>query len=316
MSRLRHTSLRAWGQGLTVGALAFLAPGVAYAHDVLLFPPPWVMEDGLGDPQKVAPCGVDSTVSATMSNIVTTFAPGETITLRWQETIAHDGWFRIALSYDNRADLKDPPYSADAFGNSTDAGIENPPVAPVLVDNLFPHTAASITTPKTYTYNLKLPSTPCTKCTLQLVQFIDHHPYNMPGGYFYHHCADIAIVVGADGGNGTGGFEGGVDDASTGGSSGGSSGGSTSSGAGTSSSSSSSGAGSSSGSSGAGTSSGATGDDAGGDNTVSNAPVESSGSSGGCTASGHAAPAALSAGGLLGLAGLAGLFGRRRSRRG
>jgi hypothetical protein len=145
---------------LAIGAVAAFAPRIARAHDVLLYPPPWLTEGAYGDPQKVAPCGVDSTITYTPTNTVTTFAPGQTITLKWQETIAHDGWFRIALSYNNRTDLVDPatdPSSpqSNPLAFSKDASIESPPVAPVLVDGLYPHTAASITTPKMYTYDLK-----------------------------------------------------------------------------------------------------------------------------------------------------------------
>jgi hypothetical protein len=181
---------------MAAGAMA-LAPATARAHFTMDYPPQWIEEtDTLGDPQKVAPCGVDSTITYTPTNTVTTYAPGQTITLQWTETIAHDGWFRIALSYANRTDLTDPPYSASALGLSTDAGIENPPVPPVLVDGLYPHLAADIATPK-------LPLQPCAQCTLQIIQFMNNHPYNMPGGYFYHHCADLALVEGADGGSGS-----------------------------------------------------------------------------------------------------------------
>jgi uncharacterized membrane protein YgcG len=232
------------------------------------------MEGTYGDPQKVAPCGVDSTITYTPTNTVTTFAPGQTITLQWQETIAHDGWFRIALSYNNRTDLVDPatdPASpqSNALAFSKDASIESPPVAPVLVDGLYPHTAASITTPKMYTYDLKLPDTPCTKCTLQLIQFMNNHPYNMPGGYFYHHCADIAIVAGADGGNG----------------------------------------GSSGGSSGAGASSGSGGSV---DADASSAPA-GGGSGGGCTVSGRRPSGAVGLGSLIAVAAFLGMARRRRA---
>src|SRR6185437_2242755 len=96
------------------GAAALLATSDAEAHFRLMYPPQWVQEqDTLGDPQKAGPCGVDSSVSYTMTNAVTTFAPGQKIKVQWQETVAHDGWFRIALSYKNRTDLTDPPYAVN-----------------------------------------------------------------------------------------------------------------------------------------------------------------------------------------------------------
>lgn len=190
---------------MTAGAV--LVPSNAEAHFNMASPPPWIAQNAEGDPQKSPPCGVAPTDPAsayTLTNIVTTFAPGQTITLKWAETVAHDGWFRILLSYEaDRSDLVDPPYAVNSFGFSTDAGIEVPPVPPVLVDGLFKHTAASVqaSLPKSYTYNLTLPTKPCTKCTLQIQQVMLNHPLNVPGAYTYHHCADIALVAGGDGGS-------------------------------------------------------------------------------------------------------------------
>jgi hypothetical protein len=205
LPRFGRTRALVGALGLALGAL--LVPSNAHAHFNMAYPPPWIEQNAEGDPQKSPPCGVAPTDPAsayTLTNIVTTFAPGQTVTLKWAETVAHDGWFRILLSYEaDRSDLVDPPYAVNAVGFSTDAGIEVPPVAPVLVDGLFPHSGLSIAAslPKNYTYDLKLPTKPCAKCTLQIQQVMLNHPYNMPGGYTYHHCADIAIVAGADGGS-------------------------------------------------------------------------------------------------------------------
>jgi len=286
-------------------AAAGVAPAPASAHFTMDYPPQWIeQQDTLGDPQKIAPCGVDSTVTYTTTNTVSTYAPGQTITVQWTETVAHDGWFRIALSYANRTDLTDPPYSANALGLSTDAGIENPPIPPVLVDGLYPHLAADITVPKQYTYALTLPQTPCTKCTLQIIQFMNNHPYNMPGGYFYHHCADIALVEGAEGGAGMLAHDGGATASSSSGgasSSGAASGTGGPNGGGTGASS-----GSASGSSGANGASVTS--DAGGDGLKGS---DLAGSSGGCSLSGGSGSAAV---GLAGLSAVAALFGRRRRR--
>src|SRR5215472_12835968 len=247
----RRPARHALGGALTILLAALLVSSRAEGHFTLDAPPSWMSQDTSGSPQKMSPCGDEG--GGTATNMVTAFQPGQTITLQWTEIIAHDGWFRIALSYSNRTDLMDPPYELDSFGNSVDAGIENPPMAPVLVDGLYPHTAASITTPKMYSYQLTLPMMTCTQCTLQVIQIMLNHPNNVPYGYTYHHCADISIQAGADGGTtvvDAGPIEAGQADATTGSSS--------SSGAGASSGSTgSSGAGASSGSSGtAGSSSG------------------------------------------------------------
>lgn len=163
-----------------LGAAAFLAASNAEAHFVLNYPPDWLVPDGLGDPQKVSPCGVDSTVTYTATNAVTTFAPGQKIKVEWTEEVPHDGWFRIALSYKaDRSDLVDPPYATNPIsGWSVDAGIENPPIPPVLADGLDVH--AGTTVGVKYSAEITLPTTPCSKCTLQVIQIMLNHPVN-PG---------------------------------------------------------------------------------------------------------------------------------------
>jgi hypothetical protein len=138
---------------------------------------------------------------------VTPFSPGQKIMVQWEEVIAHDGHFRISLALSSRSELSDPMTTEAAgacgFGTtvcSTGATIENPPLMPVLLDGLFVHTAASVTTPMVYKQEVTLPNVTCAKCTLQVIQFMNHHPQ----GYFYHHCADISIQPGG-GGGGSGG---------------------------------------------------------------------------------------------------------------
>ena len=83
---------------------------------------------------------------------------------------------------------------------------------PVLADNLFPHTAASVSANHAYTTSVIIPNTPCTKCTLQLLQFMASHP--LDPSYFYHQCADVTILAaggtGGSGGGGKGGSVGGT----------------------------------------------------------------------------------------------------------
>src|SRR6187402_2422236 len=94
--------------GLAAGlTLLSAAANSAQAHFKLLKPTSWVNEDDVGEPQKSPPCGAPSDATAPKSGAVTTFRAGETITVEWQATIAHPGYFRIALA-ENRADLKDP----------------------------------------------------------------------------------------------------------------------------------------------------------------------------------------------------------------
>ena len=43
--------------------------------------------------------------------------------------------------------------------------------------------------------DIQLPNINCEKCTLQVIQFMADHGYNQPGGYSYHHCADLQITA-------------------------------------------------------------------------------------------------------------------------
>ena len=63
---------------------------------------------------------------------------------------------------------------------------------PVLADGLFAHTARSETPFET---DIQLPNINCKKCTLQVVQWMAEHAFNNPGGYSYHHCADLQITA-------------------------------------------------------------------------------------------------------------------------
>jgi hypothetical protein len=203
-------------------SLIFLAPSTASAHfyidhpDASYYPGPspvpWWNQDALGSPQKLGPCGDEDDATqggGGPTHAVTAFAPGQTITLQWTEVISHTGWYRIALAAD-RNDFVDPPIQVDATGNSADAGIEDPPVLPVLADGLYRHAIGSS---KTWPpYALKLPNTPCAKCTIQIIQVMLDHPSNLgnlpdgapnPDGFLYHHCIDISIGA-TDGGVGMG----------------------------------------------------------------------------------------------------------------
>ncbi|HLK37570.1 MAG TPA: SCE4755 family polysaccharide monooxygenase-like protein [Polyangiaceae bacterium] len=200
---------------LAAASAGVLVPSMAQAHFTLDYPPAWVTDsDSSGDPQKAFPCGVLSTDTYTPTNMVTMFSPGQKITVKWTEQIQHDGWFRIALSYKDGAqfqattDFPEPTYqtSNGVFGMmSVDAGIESPVMPPVLMDGIDPHTAASVTPPKSYAQDITLPMMTCTKCTLQVLQIMLNHPVNPPNnvpgaGFTYHHCAFISILPGGDGG--------------------------------------------------------------------------------------------------------------------
>jgi hypothetical protein len=72
------------------------------------------------------------------------------------------------------------------------APIQNPPMAPVLADGLFVHAARSA---DPFEADVQLPNISCPKCILQVVEFMAEHGVNTDGGFYYHHCAHLAITA-------------------------------------------------------------------------------------------------------------------------
>ena len=204
-NRTRRNALAA----VIAGALGVGFSGSARADIRLVSPAPWIVETPTGDPQKAAPCGIEPNACFAPSARVTTYFAGELISVEWQETVAYDSYYRIAVSYDeSHADLSEPP--RNAFGDGgvlVDAG---PPVAPILIDDVFPHIADSTSLPNDDTYNLlQLPDRPCSRCTLQVIQVLASGastPPTDPSQYVFHQCADIVILPVPDGGSDASGY--------------------------------------------------------------------------------------------------------------
>lgn len=161
--------------------------GAAHAHFNLIMPPP---ADSATDGGKGAPpCGPTSA-----SGVVTPAQGGHALTVSLNETVLHPGHYRIALSINSRSELPaDPVAVTDANGNSISAPFESPAKFPVLADDVFDHTSG--TTPIPFSTQVMLPNVTCAKCTLQVIEFMAQHGANPGGGYFYHHCADLAITA-------------------------------------------------------------------------------------------------------------------------
>lgn len=142
-------------------ATLLLLSGTASAHIALRSPAPRTVD------QKAGPCGA---AGSSRGSNVTTFAPGETITVTWDETVDHPGHYRIAFNPDGD-DFQNP--------NNPDDGFETTMVEPIADKG-----------GGSYTQQVTLPTTPCENCTLQLVQVMTTAvPYNS----FYFQCADIRI---------------------------------------------------------------------------------------------------------------------------
>lgn len=181
-------------------ASLFVSNG-ARAHIELIEPPPRYADAraenkscpcGFGTSNRV--CDVEAERSdPNRSNRVTTLTAGQRLVVRFDEYIAHSGRFRVAFDPDG-ADLGD--FNAhpladiqDPLGNTGNAG------------------EGSI-----WEIEVTVPDTPCTNCTLQLIQVMESDlmmtPIDDPAPHStYYACADIQIVAGAAAGSGGSGAE-------------------------------------------------------------------------------------------------------------
>lgn len=185
-----------------LAAAATLLPPFAAAHFRLLAPESAIIENNLGDPQKLGPCGGVSASAkgpanmGTPSGIVTKAIGGSKLHLKVQETVFHPGHYRVALAVNSRDELPADPKvttrDSDKGPWSVSAEIMNPVRPPVLVDGLWPHNTKQAEALET---DITLPNINCTKCTLQIIQFMAEHGLNRDGDYSYHHCADLQITA-------------------------------------------------------------------------------------------------------------------------
>jgi len=179
---------------LAAFAMTALTP-FALAHFRLLEPQPWLVQNNLGDPQKLGPCGGTTADPGTPTNAVNQVQGGQMLHIKLQETIFHPGHYRVALAVNSRSELPpDPPVTTrdtDKGPWSVSSPIAGSPQIPVLADGLFVHTERQATPFET---DIQIPNIHCRKCTLQIIEFMAEHAYNRDGGYFYHHCAVLQIA--------------------------------------------------------------------------------------------------------------------------
>jgi hypothetical protein len=186
-------------------AIRFLLAGTAFvavlqihadAHFTLLEPASWLIENKLGDPQKMGPCGGTSADAGMPSNAIGQVKGGQKLKVKVMETVYHPGHYRIALAVNSRSELPPDPdvvtRDSERGPRSVSASIQNPTKPPVLVDGLWAHTAR---TTEPFETEIELPNINCKKCTLQVIQFMAEHGKNPDGDYSYHHCADLQITA-------------------------------------------------------------------------------------------------------------------------
>jgi hypothetical protein len=184
---------------LGLAAATLTASAVADAHFRLLEPASWLIEDQRGDPQKAGPCGGTNADWGKPTYTITKVTGGQKLHIRLQETIYHPGHYRVALAVNSPTELPPDPVTATRDGErgpmSVSATIQSAPQIPVLADGLFVHAEKPAGQMAPWETDVQLPNISCRKCTLQIVQFMAEHAFNNPGGYSYHHCAELQMTA-------------------------------------------------------------------------------------------------------------------------
>jgi hypothetical protein len=199
-----------------IATVALLAPATARAHFTLdqlddVKPVSWMSQDSTGGPQKNGPCAAMPNTGlgdpmGTPTHIVTGLMAGETVKITVTATIAHPGWYRIALMEGASASqslttIPDP--MAMSGTNCTPVIMTNPvwsKTQPVIADGLPAGSVAKTMQSGTKVLTATIPqSANCTTaapCTIQVIMVMTDHPAN---DCYYHHCADITTDGGGNG---------------------------------------------------------------------------------------------------------------------
>ena len=156
---------------IVCGALVLFTAD-AYAHVQLMYPTQRTTS------QKQGPCGV---TNGLRGDVVTTLAPGSTITVTWDETVNHPGHFRISFDVDGDDDFVNPASYTDLYTNES-----------VMVDDIIDTPGGGISG-----YTITLPDIECDNCTLQMVQVMTDKPPYGDGNDLYYQCADLVLQSGA-----------------------------------------------------------------------------------------------------------------------
>jgi uncharacterized protein (TIGR03382 family) len=186
-------------RSVLVAALLGL-PAIAHAHIHMTQPPSRAI-DAQGNPQKAQHCG-DPTV--TRGTKITTYKPGETITVTWKETINHPGWFRISFQ-PNGEMFRIPPasngQSEDNLGNKANSNMPTEDLTGMMDPGGSGSMILKDRIPDgTLTTTVTLPNMECTNCTLQFIQvMINNPPYTvaLDSNDIYFNCADIVLAAAA-----------------------------------------------------------------------------------------------------------------------
>lgn len=173
---------------IVVAATAFLASGfgVADAH-IHLTSPKSRIDTEAGIDQKDEPCGVTGQVR--QPDRVTTFKPGQKITVTWKETVDHTSHFRIAFQPNGDKFGIPPAKVGGGFPDVNQTGTTDATGALILKDMIDDNNTS---TTATLSHEVTLPNIECNNCTLQFIQVMtDNPPYTTDDIYF--NCADLIL---------------------------------------------------------------------------------------------------------------------------
>lgn len=168
------------GHGWAALCATLCSSQAALGHLKLLDPPPRHPEEDL----KYGPCGLGGSDTRTTDTAkITTFNPGQTITVVFTETVDHDpSHYRIAFSSAGDTEFEDPVGFDDIRTEY-----------PVLLDNI---PDADDGPGHVFSVQVTLPSVTCDSCTLQVIQVMhDKPPWGPEGGDdIYYQCADLILA--------------------------------------------------------------------------------------------------------------------------
>ncbi len=172
-----------------IGGLLIASP--ALAHIDLLDPPARAHGTAAsGDTavdvnanQKSGPCG--QVAPGRTTDRVTTYAPGETITIRVREETPHNSYLRVAIDLDGNDFPERPTPVATQTQEQAQAAEDA-----LANDGLLEVVVEANNTPNfVHEIEVTLPDVTCDNCTLQVIQA-------MFGAGYYYQCADIVIAEG------------------------------------------------------------------------------------------------------------------------
>ncbi|MDI3282703.1 SCE4755 family polysaccharide monooxygenase-like protein [Polyangium sp. 15x6] len=158
-------------------AAVLLAGSSAFAHAVLMNPPPLTNDDNA----KSGPCGCyfgaspedpaeDGSAAACPASgyKVTDLMVGQPVQVTWKETVNHNGKFRVAISTKSIDTVKRADLDAAVFYEANDANSQSGGLVSTTIT---------------------VPDTPCENCVIQLRQYMEgaSKPY-------YYSCAAVNIV--------------------------------------------------------------------------------------------------------------------------